>query len=62
MGDQDSARVLARVGHLIGDGLGAYPVASIGLRSFRVYRGVVSSRPVKFGGVGGVSGSWGVLV
>ena len=42
--DRDSARVLARVsvpvGHFIRDGPGACPVASIGLRSFRVYRGV----------------------
>ena len=32
--------VSAQVGHLIGDGLGACPVASIGLRGFRVYIGV----------------------
>ena len=42
--DQDSARVSAHVsvpvGYFIGDGPGACPVASIGLRSFRVYRGV----------------------
>ena len=35
-----SAQVSAQVGHLIGDGLGACPVASIGLRGFRVYIGV----------------------
>ena len=53
--DQDSARVSAHVsvpvGHFIGDGPGACPVASIGLRSFRVYRGV--SGPLTILGVPG---------
>ena len=40
--------VSAQVGHLIGDGLGACPVASIGLRAFRVYIGVFRD-PGQFG-------------
>ena len=43
--DQDSSRVSAHVsvpvGYFIGEGPGACPVASIGLRNFRVYRGVL---------------------
>ena len=53
--DKDSARVSAQVsvpvGHFIGDGPGACPVASIGLQSFRVYRCV--SGPLTILGVPG---------
>ena len=56
--DQDSARVSAQVsvpvGHFIGDGPGACPVASIGLQSFRVYRGV--SGPLTILGVTDLAG------